>query len=85
LKRLHDESDEALTDILSNHQQSHAQPDQQVDLLPNMEQFRLGQPLNVGRDINYIGGLDISSSTPAPGPEYVDLTSDEDVSSDDED
>jgi hypothetical protein len=84
LKRLRDGSNEALADTLSSYQQSLAQPDQQVHLLPNMERFRLGQPLNVGSDITYIGGLDISSSTPPPGPEYADFTSDEDSSSDDE-
>lgn len=82
LRRLHDGSNEALHGILSDHQQSHVQPDQEVHLLPNMEQFRLGQPLNVGRGINYIGGLDILSSTPAPGPEYAYLTPDEDSSND---
>jgi hypothetical protein len=85
LKWLHDGSDEELTDILSSHQQS-AQADQEMSLLPNMEPFRLGRPLVVGRDVNYIGGLDVSSSDPVPHPEYACFTSDEesDTDSDDE-
>jgi hypothetical protein len=54
LKRLRDGSDEALTGILSSHQQSLTQPDQQVHLLPDMEPFRLGQPLNVRGEISII-------------------------------
>jgi hypothetical protein len=86
LKRLCDGSDEALTGILSSHQQNLAHTDQQVHLLPDMEPLRLGQLLNVrGREINYIGGLDDASSAPAPGPEYADFTSDEDDDGNNED
>ena len=81
LKRLRDGSDEELTDILSSHQQS-AQADQGMSLLPNMEPFRLGRPLVVGRDVNYIGGLDASSSDPVPHPEYAYFTSDEESDTD---
>jgi hypothetical protein len=76
LKWLCDESDEELTDILSSHQQS-AQEDQGMSLLPNVEPFHLGRPLVVGRDVNYIGGLDVLSSDPALHPKYACFTSDE--------
>jgi hypothetical protein len=75
LKQLYNGSDEELTDILSSHQQS-AQPDQGMSLLLNIEPFHLGQPLIVKRDINYIGGLDVSSSDPVPHSEYAYFTSD---------
>jgi len=81
LKRLRDGSDEELTNILSSHQPS-AQPVQgDMALLPDMAPFRLGHPIDVGTNTNYIGGLDVSapsSSVPAPHPEYADFTSDED-------
>ena len=52
-----------------------------MDLLLNMAPFRLGRPINVGAKANYIGGLDISTSSnsvPVPHPEYADSTSDGD-------
>ena len=83
LKRLRDESNEELTDILTSHQPS-VQPDpENVDLLSNMAPFRLGRPLDVGGNTNYIGGLNVStlpSSVPVPHPEYADFTSDEESS-----
>jgi hypothetical protein len=56
-------------------------PDQDMPLLPNMEPFRLGQPLNVGNGINYIGGLDDSNGDRRP--EYASYTSSEEGDSDD--
>lgn len=86
MKRLHDGSDEELTDILSSHQPSAHVPDQEdMALLPNMAPFRLGHPIDVGRNTNYIGGLDVSalsSSVPVPRPEYADFTSDEEGDTD---
>ena len=86
LERLRNGCDEELTDILSRHQPS-ARPDQaDMDLLPNMAPFRLGRPIDVGAKANYIGGLDISTSSnsvPVPHPEYADFTSDGDGDTDD--
>ena len=87
LERLHDGSDKELTDILSSHQPS-AQPDQEdVALLLNMAPFRLGHPIDVGTNTNYIGRLDVStpsSSVPMLHPEYADFTSDSEDDTDDD-
>lgn len=45
-------------------------------LLPDMQPFYLGQLLDVGKGVNYIGGLDISNSDPCR-PEYAFFTSEE--------
>ena len=77
LKRLRDGRDAVLTDILTSHQQSLSEPDNMMALLPDMEPFRLGQPLDAGRNINYIGGIDVSalsSDIPVPRPELADFT-----------
>jgi hypothetical protein len=50
--------------------------------------FRLGQPLDAGRNINYIHGIDVSalsSDVPVPLPEFADFTTDESSDEDDED
>ena len=82
---LHGGCDEELTDLLSRHQPS-AQPDQEgMDLLPIMAPFHLGRPMDVGTRVNYIGRLDISStssSIPVPCHKYADFTSDEESSMD---
>ena len=59
-----------------------------MPLLPNMKAFQLGQPLDVGRNINYIGGLDdpistssIGPSGPSWAPEYADFTDSDSTSS----
>jgi len=53
-----------------------------------MEPFRLGQPLDAGRNINYIGGIGVSalsSDVPVPLPEFAHFTTDESSDDDDED
>jgi hypothetical protein len=81
LKRLRNEEDEELTNIISSHQQLEStQPDEDMPLLPDMEPFRLGRPLNVGERVNYIGGL----SNGDPGPEYALFTSEEEESDSDD-
>ena len=79
LEQLHDGSDKELTNVLNSHQSS-AQPDQEdMALLPNMEPFCLGHPIDVETNTNYVGGLDVSapsSSVPVLHPEYADFTSD---------
>jgi hypothetical protein len=57
-------------------------------LLPDLEPFCLGQPLDAGRNINYIGGIEVSalsSDVPVPLPEFADFTTDESSDEDDED
>jgi hypothetical protein len=48
-----------------------------MPLLPDMQPFRLNQPLDVGNGVNYIqvGGLGVSNGEPCP--EYAIFTSDE--------
>ena len=82
LKQLCDGSDEVLPEILNSHEQSLAQQDIKMALLPDMEPFRLGQPLDIARNGNYIGGLDVSalpSDVPVPHPECADFTSDDET------
>ena len=57
-----------------------------MDLLLNMAPFHSGHPIDVGVKANYIGGLDISTSSnsvPMPHPKYADFTSDRDGDTDD--
>jgi hypothetical protein len=85
LERLHNGSDEELTNILNSHQPSTQADQEGMALLPNMAPFRLGHPIDVGTNTNYIGGLDISapsSSVPVLHPEYADFTSNEDCDMD---
>ena len=56
------------------------QLDQDMPLLANMEPFRLGQPLDVGKGVNYIGGV----SNGDPHPEYAIFTSEEEESDSDD-
>jgi hypothetical protein len=81
LKRLRHGQDEELADIITSHQNS-MRPDQDMPLLPNMQPFRLGQPLDVGKNVNYIGGLDVSESISDPHPEYADFTTSDESDSD---
>ena len=53
-----------------------------MPLLPDMQPFHLGQPLNFEKDINYIGGLDISKLNIEPCPEYADFTTSDESNSD---
>ena len=81
LKQLRNRQDEEPTDIITTYRELESmQPDEDMALLPNMEPFRLGQPLNVGNDVSYIGGLDGD-----PCPEYAMFTSDEEESDSDVD
>jgi hypothetical protein len=68
LKQLCDGSDKVLSEILT--------------LLQDMNPFRLGQPLNVARNGNYIGRLDLltlPSDVPVPCPEYANFTSNDET------
>ena len=59
LGRLREGPDEHLTEITTCYDATCRQEsDDIMPLLPNMEAFRLGQPLDLGPNANYIGGLD---------------------------
>jgi hypothetical protein len=82
LKQLCDGSDKVLSEILNSHKQSLAQEDIKMALLQDMEPFCLGQPLNVARNGNYIGRLDLlalPSNVPVPCPKYAKFTSDDET------
>ena len=86
LEHLHERPNEQLTEIITNYDITPGL--EPMPLLPNMEAFRLGQPLNPGANINYIGGLDgpASMNNIGPSPEYADFTDDDaDESEDDVD
>jgi hypothetical protein len=59
LKQLCDGSDKVLSEILNSHEQSLAQQDIKMALLQDINLFRLSQPLNIARNGNYIGRLDL--------------------------
>lgn len=78
LEMLREQSGEQLTDILATHQMTLEQDinDCMMPLLPNMEPFRLGQPLEIGGRSNYVGGLGSSELADMHDliPEYADFT-----------
>jgi hypothetical protein len=81
LKQLRNGQDEELVNTISSYQENESmQPNQDLPLLPDLEPFRLGQPLDVGNRVDYIGGLDVSNSEGEPGPEYAFFTSEEEES-----
>jgi len=82
LKCLRGRLDEQLTGIITSYDITPAP--EPMPILPNMEAFRLGRPLDLGTKINYIGGLD-GSMGPSPSPEYADFTDKDDDESDSED
>ena len=88
LGHLRERPNEQLTEIITDYNIT-PEPEP-MPLLPNMEAFRLGQPLDVGTNINYIGGLDDPISTSSIGPsgpsrapeaEYADFTDSDSTSS----
>jgi hypothetical protein len=79
LQRLRQGTDETLTEVLSRYEDSCGQDNDDMPLLPNVEPFRLGQPLIEKGNAAYIGGLDESeclSSVTKLCPEYADFTTD---------
>jgi hypothetical protein len=85
LRRLRERCYEEVTEILSSYQANLEEDSNDVPLLPNMEAFRLGQPLDFGNNTCYIGGLDssaLSGGIWGRVGEYADFTdeSDEDDS-----
>jgi hypothetical protein len=92
LGRLHEGHDEQLTEIISHHDMTRGQEPDNMPLLPNMDAFRLGQPLDLGPKANYIGGLDGSALTNSmevtrmePSPEFADFSTEEEDDEDEED
>ena len=83
LNRIRDEQDEELTNIISSRRElENTTSDEDMPLLPDMQPFRLGQRLNVGGSVNYIGGLDVSNGDPRP--EFAPFTTDEEESDSDD-
>ena len=87
LERLREPMNDQLTQVLDTFQVNlNNSGSEDVALLPNMERFRLGQPLDLGGKSTYIGGLDgsVPLNFNRPGAEYA-LFSDSDDSDDDSD
>ena len=88
LGRLREPTDDQLTDVLNTFQANFDNNAEDMALLPNLEPFRLGQPLNLGGKSTYVGGLEESSEDlpfdfNRPGAEYAIFTdSDHDSSND---
>jgi hypothetical protein len=61
LGRLREPMDDQLTEVLYTFQANLNNNAEDMALLPNMEPFRLGQPLDLGGKSNYMGGLEESS------------------------
>lgn len=87
LGKLREPLDDQLTDVLTTFQanvDNSAEPEDMA-LLPNMEPFRLGKPLDLGGKTTYLGGLEKSSEAlpldfKRPGAEYAYFTSSDDSS-----
>ena len=61
LGRLREPTDDQLTEVLDTFQANLDNNADGMALLPNMEPFRLGQPLDLGGKSTYMGGLEESS------------------------
>ena len=74
LECLHEVPKEQLTKITACYNATHEQDSDDMALLPDMDAFHPGQPLNLRPNANYIGGLDgsvFTNSTEAgPVPEF---------------
>jgi hypothetical protein len=90
LGRLREPMDDQLTEVLNTFQANIANDEEDMALLPNMEPFRLGQPLDLGGRSTYMGGLEENSDAlplnfNRPGAEFAlfsdDSGSESDVSS----
>jgi len=80
LKQLRDGRDEQLSHVLDSHKETLNRNLEDMPLLPGMDAFRLGQPLQPGRRGCYIGGLDdisIERALSKFGVEYAEFTTDE--------
>lgn len=79
LGRLREPIYDQLTDVLDTFQANLENTIEDFELLPDMEPFRLGQPLDLGDKFNYIGGLEgsVPLNFNRPGAEFA-LFSDRD-------
>ena len=82
LGRLREPAEDQLSDVLDTFQADLDNSPDDMALLPNMEPFRLGRPLDLGGKSTYIGGL--AGSVPLnfdrPGAEYALFTDSDDDS-----
>ena len=81
LRRLRERSHEQVTEILTSYHVNAEEDPGNVALLPGMEDFRLGQPLDLGSNTCYIGGLESSAfpgGTESLVGEYADFTDESD-------
>jgi len=88
LGRLREPEHDQLTDILETFQVNVNNSAEDMDLLPNMEPFRLGQPLDLGGRTMYVGGLEEGSRAlplnfNRPGAEFALLSDSDDSGSSD--
>jgi hypothetical protein len=83
LGKLREPIDDQLTEVLDTFQANIDNNAEDMALLPNMEPFRLGQPLDLGGKSTYVGGLEESSEAlpldfNRPGAEYALFTDSDD-------
>ena len=88
LGKLQEPTDDQLTEVLSTFQVNLDNNDaEDMALLPNMEPFHLGQPLDLGGRSSYLGGLEKSSENlpldfNRQGAEYALFSDSDDSGSD---
>lgn len=87
LERLREPVDDQLTDVLSTFQVNVNNSAEDMALLPNMQPFRLGQPLDLEGKTTYLGGLEEGSQAlpldfNRPGAEFVLLSNYDDSGND---
>jgi hypothetical protein len=87
LGRLREPEDDQFTDVFKTFQANVDNSAEDMPLLPNMEPFRLGQPLDLGGRTTYMGGLEEGSQAlplnfNRPGAEFALLSDSDDSNSD---
>jgi hypothetical protein len=87
LGKLREPEDDQLTDVFETFQANVNNSAEDMALLPNMEPFRLGQPLDLGGRTTYVGGLEEGSRAlpldfNRPGAEFALLSDSDDGSND---
>jgi hypothetical protein len=81
LRRLRERSPEQITEILTSYQANLEEDPDNVPLLPNMDDFCLGQLLELGKNTTYIGGLESPAFPGGIEGEYADFTDESDENS----
>lgn len=86
-QKLNEPHHQSITEVLTTYRDQEDSVD--IPLLPNLKQFRQGQPLDLGSKGSYIGGLELeafSDDIRGQAVDYADFsTDDEDETGDDED